>query len=171
MPTTLRISLPLFFIGLAMVSCQLPAEGIPSNIQLALPDGTILRTQLAITPEEQRRGLSGVSSKQFAGDQAMLFVYPQKGWRSFWMPNTYFNLDIFFLDGDLKVLYIERNLTAHPGHSEPPPIQRTKSYLAQHVLEMRADSSAARKLKAGMALRWISPTSLSQIISSIHRRQ
>ena len=139
--------------------------------KILLPSGLVLSTQLAITIEEQQQGLSGVASKDFKSDQAMLFVYKQTGMRSFWMRDTYFNLDIIFLNKDLKVLAIAKNLPAHPGDKEPPPIHRTSPVWARHVLEVRADSPAAREIKTGMVLKWASKISLSQIISNTHRRR
>ena len=169
MSTLLRF-FPAFSLWV-LFACQLSTQEIPSNVQLALPSGKILQTKLALTPEQKTQGLSGVRRDQFQMNQAMLFVYPQKGARAFWMPDTYFNLDIFFLDHNLKVLSLERNLAAHPGRLEPPKIQRTKAYMAQHVLELRSDSPLAGEIKVGTSLRWISPMGLSQIISNIRLRQ
>ena len=169
MSTFLRFFL-VFSFGV-LFACQSSTPEIPSNVQLALPSGKILQTKLALTLEEQTQGLSGVSKDQFQKDQAMLFVYSRKGTRAFWMPDTYFNLDIFFLDDGLKVLSLERNLAAHPGYHEPPKIQRTKAHMAQHVLELRSDSPLAREIKVGTSLRWISSVTLSQIISNIRLQQ
>ncbi len=56
---------------------------------------------LALTPEQQRRGLMHVRRlPQFTG---MLFVYGGDDVRSMWMKNTYIPLDILFIRSDGSV--------------------------------------------------------------------
>jgi hypothetical protein len=56
---------------------------------------------LALTPEQQRRGLMHVRRlPQFTG---MLFVYESAGARSMWMKNTLIPLDILFIRSDGSV--------------------------------------------------------------------
>ena len=87
------------------------------------------------------------------------------------MPNTYFNLDIIFLDRQLKVLAIERNVPAHPGMQEPPMIYRTKNYYAHHVLEIRADSPLSQEIQVGSQIGWNAKISLSETESHIRQVQ
>ena len=108
-----------------------------------------IETILSVTSEEQNIGLSGTRDKDFKKNQAMLFFYKEDGMRKFWMPNTLFDLDIFFLDSNMKVIAIERNVPHHPGVQEPPAIYRTKTYNCRHVLEMRSDSPLAKELEVG----------------------
>ncbi len=158
---------------LSFPACSKTLDKTPTTVigKLALPNGRILETQLALTPQEQTKGLSGIPEEQFQAHQAMLFVYKKTGLRSFWMPDTYFNLNIIFLDKNLKVLSIEKDAPAHPGYHEPPRIYRTQAVWARHVLEVKANSEAAREIKVGMTLKWISSASLSQIISNTHQKQ
>ena len=111
---------------------------------------------------KKNKGVSGFAN-QFKKDEGLLFFYSKKGERSFWMPDTYFPLDIFYLDKNLKILDIVRNLPSHPGFHEPPPIPRARTVISFHVLEMRSDSPLAKKLNHGDQLHWIAPISLSEI--------
>jgi uncharacterized membrane protein (UPF0127 family) len=70
------------------------------------------------------------------------------------MPDTYFDLDIFFLDKDLKILEVQRNVPHYPGRQNPSKIPRTKKVLSAHVLEMKSDSPLAKELKPGQTLKW-----------------
>ncbi len=108
-----------------------------------------IETILSISDEEKSLGLSGTKKEEFKKDHAMLFHYDQDGLRKFWMPNTLFDLDIFFLDSSMKVIAVERNVPHHPGVQEPPKIYRTKVYNCRHVLEMRSDSPLAKELEVG----------------------
>ena len=129
-------------------------DKLPRNAELTLSSGRQLKMDLALTVPEQRRGVSGIKAKDFASDRGMLFVYWGYARRQFWMPDTYFDLDIFFLDKDLKILEVERNVPHYPGWQNPSKIPRTKKVLSAHVLEMKSDSPLAKELKSGHRLQW-----------------
>lgn len=137
------------------------------NGELETPSSEILKTRLAVSIQAQTQGLSGIQEADFGDDEAMLFYYKSRGIRQFWMPDTYFNLDLFFLDETLTIIDIERNLAAHPGMQEPPAIPRSRSVMAHHVLEIKAASPIARKLKIGDQLKWKSQPSLDERGSKI----
>jgi uncharacterized protein len=139
------------------------------NIKLALPSGKMIDTKLAITNREQTIGLSGKKLAQMTKTEGLLFFYLNDGRRQFWMPNTYFDIHIIFLDKDLKVVGLERNVPHHPGKQEPPKIYRTKAYLARHVLEIRADSPLGEEIAIDTKFAWYSKTSLLETESHIHR--
>jgi uncharacterized membrane protein (UPF0127 family) len=132
------------------------------------PYGKSVVLRLAITRSEHQKGLSGLSPKDFGINEGMLFINPQMGIRQFWMPDTYFNLAIIFLDQNLKIVGIEPNVPHHPGFKEPPSIYRTKEYFAQYVLETKTESPFNKKLKAGDQLKWVGKINLSEIGSKIH---
>jgi uncharacterized protein len=136
------------------------------EIKLAMPSGKVIDTKLAITSAEQTKGLSGTQSQDFGPYEGLLFFYLQDDLKGFWMPDTYFDLAIIFLDKDFKVVGHEI-APHHPGMTEPPQIYRTKSYLCRHVLEIRADSPLVSELHKGMELKLISKIPLSKIESKI----
>lgn len=144
---------------------------LANTAQISLPNGQTINLLLVITDREQTKGLSGIQQDDFDKDQGMFFFYLEPGLRSFWMPDTYFDLDIFFLDKNLKVIDIERNMPAHPGMKSPPPIAKTRTVFSRHVLEMRSDSPLAKEIKVGTKLKWISSWSLSEIESKIRQQQ
>ena len=127
-----------------------------SSLQKAdilLSSGEQIETFLAMNTSEQARGLSGIPSDEFTSSQGMLFVYPDIGKRGFWMPDTYFDLDIFFLDEDFTVIHISRDMPHHPGKQQSPPIASTEQILCRYALEMRSDSRIAKKIQIGDTLR------------------
>lgn len=146
--------LALQFIVFASACHLQTAEDLTKNTILLTPKSQELRTELAISDSAQRQGLSGRQKGDFCLNCAMLFYYQQDSSKSFWMPDTYFPLDIFFLDQDLRIVEVERDMPAHPGREEPPSIARTSSIFARHVLEMRSDSPLAKELQKGMKLQF-----------------
>ena len=129
--------------------------------------GQPIRTSLALSLETKARGLSGVRPGDFAEDRGMLFIFAEEDRRSFWMPDTYFDLDIIFLDKHLAIVALERNVPHHPGRKEPPPIYTTNHYRAKYVLEIRARSPLSAHIKVGDTLTWDSTPSLEQIQKSL----
>lgn len=130
------------------------------------PEGKSVIAVLAITPEEHERGLSSVKPQEWQSDHAMFFASLEDNYRTFWMPDTYFDLDIFFLDKDFKIVAAERKISHHPGRENESTIARTRSYLCRHVLEMSSDSSLSLSLNVGDKLSWMESTSLEQTISN-----
>jgi len=64
-----------------------------------------LFVELAVTPEQRRRGLMGRKSMPYSA--GMLFVYPEEQRLKFWMRNTYIPLSIAFIDSDGVIMQIE----------------------------------------------------------------
>ncbi|MEX2125411.1 MAG: DUF192 domain-containing protein [Woeseia sp.] len=89
---------------------------------------------LALTPEQQRRGLMHVRRlPQFTG---MLFVYRDDDLHSMWMKNTYIPLDILFIRGDGSVSSIA-------AMTEPLSLQSIKSIEpVTYVLELNGGIAA-----------------------------
>lgn len=155
----------LIYLLCFIVSCSFFQN---EEFRLKTKSGKEIRLRLAIQEEDQRRGLSGTPSSKFLEDEGLLFIYQQMGPRKFWMPDTYFDLDIIFLSEDLTILHIERDVPNHPGRQEPPPIAITPIIMSNHVLEMRSDSKLAKSLSVGEKFIWKAPFPLSEIVLKTH---
>jgi uncharacterized membrane protein (UPF0127 family) len=86
---------------------QTTAQGQYAKTTMSVKNTSIV-ADLALTPDQQTRGLSGRDHLQ--EDQAMLFVSKTPGRYGFWMPDMKFPLDIFWLDTNRRVVYIKENL-------------------------------------------------------------
>lgn len=137
------------------------------HAHLILPNKKRIQVKLAITTKEQSQGLSGVKIKNFKKNMGLLFAYAKTGPHRFWMPNTYFNLDIIFLDKNLKINGIVWNAPAHPGYQDPSKIYVTKEFNARYVLEVSSIGKVANGLKAGQQLKLDASFSLLEIESKI----
>lgn len=140
------------------------------NVELISPSGEIIKTSIAYTPRDQSQGLQGVKPEEFAENEGKLFFYLKDSARTFWMPNTYFNLDIIYLDRELKITDIVWNIEHYTGNvdSEIPRAPRISS---RHVLEMKSGSVISSKLKVGDQFQWNSPLTLQQTESKIRQQQ
>lgn len=138
---------------------------------LVLPSGHLIKASLAITPEEQRQGLSGVRPDQFPDERGLLFFYPENGQRRFWMLDTYFPLDIIFLDSTLTVIAVEKNIPPYPSIRPSPDIPTTRTIWARHVLEIKSGTPLSDEIKTGVSLQIMGEVSLSQIEQEIRQQQ
>lgn len=175
----MKIKSRFLFLLLPVILLAISATcpGKVDTPQLILPNKKSLNIVLAITMEDQMRGLSGIREGHFPSNKAMLFAYFEPGDRRFWMPDTYFDLDIFFLDENLKVIDVERNVRHHPGVNQPPPIAVTRNIYCHHVLEIASASPLAKDIQIGMKLEWKSKDTnslkdyLSRIKQDIRQKQ
>lgn len=131
-------------------------------VELKTPSGDVIRTSIAYKPDDQQQGLSGVRSEDFATDEGKLFFYFSEATRTFWMPNTFFALDVFYLDENLEIDRIVRDLPFYQGTSNED-IPRAPAVNSRHVLEMKADSEIANEINVGDSLDWQSSVSLENI--------
>jgi uncharacterized membrane protein (UPF0127 family) len=123
-----------------------------------------VKTYIALTAKQQEIGLSYVLNDQMNDTQALLFLGTFDTQRQFWMPDTHFNLDIFFLSKDFIVIDIHRNVQHFPARNPDHKIPRAKSVYCRHVLEMRADSKISSKIKYGMKLNFNGKKSIQEIL-------
>lgn len=144
--------LALFFCFISSCKTEPSKISYPQGYEL-YPTATIevgnqtIPVLVAKTDQEKAKGLSSIEASAWPLNQGMLFYYSDSELKSFWMPDTYFSLDIIYLNSSNKVIHIDENVPFHPGYTEPPKIWRGKSYYSQHILELR--SNHPYKIKVG----------------------
>jgi len=102
-----------------------------------------IQVEIADTPSERRQGLSGRSS--LAPDRGMLFVFPAKQVRTFWMPNMHFGLDMLWIS-DNKIVNITKN--ASPG-GENPDKRYSSELPVNYVLEVNSGFADKHNIQPG----------------------
>jgi uncharacterized membrane protein (UPF0127 family) len=106
------IFLLIFFIGLYKLNKLKPS----STFYTQIIDGKIYHLLQARTPSEWAKGLMYYKDKdELKGADGMIFIFPVKTAQMFWNKNTYLDLDLYWLDGEMVV-----------GKSYLPSILRTK---------------------------------------------
>lgn len=165
--------LPLLLVLFACQSESRKGSGVHSQmerVELITPAGDTIQTTLAIDPKDQEQGLSGVKPEDFSDNQGMLFFYLEDEERHFWMPDTYFDLDLFYLDKDLKVIDIIRKLPFYVGRANLNLVPRARGVWCRHTLEMKATSPIAQKIKLGDILKWKGAATLSETEAAVKKR-
>ena len=96
------LTLPLLDPGGSVGAQQL------QQLEIATKGGVqIFGVELAVTPEEQAKGL--MFRRELPEKQGMLFDFHREQPTSFWMKNTYIPLDMIFIRADGRILRIAEN--------------------------------------------------------------
>lgn len=116
---------------------------------IKLPDGTVISAELAVTAEQHEKGL--MFRKELPPLTGMLFIFPDSVVRTFWMKNTYVDLDIIFIDRAFRVLKIFHGVTKTYDGQPEYEISRVSS-VAKYVLEVPSGTARAKGIKPGIKL-------------------
>lgn len=108
----------------------------------------VVRLELAVTPEERRRGL--MFRDRIGDREGMLFCFDQDGRHSFWMKNTYVSLDIVFLSVEGVVVDTLESLPPCP--MDPCP-SYTPEVEARYALEVQAGFVKQHDVRTGDRVR------------------
>ena len=108
----MHLRLLLLFTALSLLS--LPPPGSPAgaqdlqSLEIASKTGVhVFGVELAVTPEEQAKGL--MFRRELPEKQGMLFDFHREQPTAFWMKNTYIPLDMIFIRADGRILRIAEN--------------------------------------------------------------
>lgn len=143
----------LAFVLLALFAAGAAALRVPAGAREALvllPDGFAVKAELALTPEEQARGL--MFRESLPEGRGMLFVFGDPGVKSFWMKNTLVDLDMVFLDDKMKVLRVFHRVPSSRPDQPEAEVARAVAP-ASAVLELPAGCARAHKAAPGAVLR------------------
>lgn len=106
-------------------------------------NGQTVTVEIADTEELRAKGLSGHAPLNEG--QGMLFVFPDKTPRTFWMKDMRFGLDIIWIE-DSTITKISSNIP--PEGSEPKSLYRADAPV-NFVLEVPAGWAIKHNIKAG----------------------
>ncbi len=148
-PSLSRLLLPaLLLAGTAAAALEVPRGA--REARLTLPDGAVVEAELALTPEEQAKGL--MFRESLPAGRGMLFVFRDGGLKSFWMKNTLIDLDMVYLDAELKVLKVFHRVPRSRRGAPEEEVARVAAP-ASAVLELPAGYARAHRLRPGVRLK------------------
>lgn len=154
--------LSLLVLAASLAACRPPEQAVApapapvsvataalKSVEIGFPDGSRLAVELAETPEQRERGL--MFRQAISPEEGMLFVFERDDALSFWMKNTFIDLDMLWLDATGKVTVLHENVPrSKPGMTDAEVATRAGHGL--YVLELAAGQAAKRKVKAGSVL-------------------
>ena len=112
----------VFGLGGALIAVPINISACPLELPTATVSikGHILTVELAATPAARVCGLS--RRDQLQQNQGMLFIFPDRRPRNFWMKDTYIPLSIAFIDDTGRIFSIQNM----------DPMQTKRRYSSQH---------------------------------------
>ncbi len=117
------------------------------------PRGDLLKLEFLASAEAKRMGFQ---FRDRPRSKTGLFFFntepPHR--RSMWMPNMRFPLDIVWLDGNLTIVSIRKNVPPCPNVDNCPSI--SSIYKAQHAIELGAGDADILQLKPGDTFKVVS---------------
>lgn len=132
---------------------ELGTTSLPNKVNVTINNAN-LQADVALTPEEQAKGLSIKDTLQ--SNEGMLFPSESPRILSFWMKDMKFPIDILWLNADKKVVHIEESL--QPCSPFLPCPSYTPDIQAQYVLETVAGFSSANRITEGTPVEFTLPT-------------
>ena len=105
-------------------------------------DNHKLTVDIADEPQEQAQGLSG--RENLKENEGMLFIFLIPDKYGFWMKDMKFSLDLIWMDKNLAIVDITKNLSP-----ETFPAVFSSSSPVKYVLEVNAGWSDRNKIKTG----------------------
>ena len=132
----------VIIIGLVLISNS------QKQIKEVIVGGKTFFVELAKTEVEQNRGLS--LHVPLLDNRGMLFVFQKPDLYGFWMKDMLFPLDIIWIDGELRIIHIEKSILpdTYPKTFYP----ESKSL---YVLEISAGQSDILNIKTGDTVKFV----------------
>ena len=130
---------------LLLVVAGLIGSTIQAQSSRIMVGNVLLVVEIAKTPADQQKGLSGRTS--LASDHGMLFVFDHEDYWGFWMIEMKFPLDIIWFNSTRQVVFIEQDLP--PCTPQNCPVF-TPNVKAMYVLEVNAGFVLAHQITFGM---------------------
>lgn len=115
-----------------------------------LPSGRTYSLEVVRTPEEQAQGL--MFRESLPERTGMLFPFTGKGVHHFWMKNTMIPLDMVWMDGEGKVIFVSADTP--PCKADPCPTYGPDSPAAS-VLEIAGGMAKKEDVTVGSSLKFL----------------
>ena len=124
-----------------------PPSDKPAVIELTLPSGKVLQTEVMVKDEDRAMGLMFRPSLPL--DHGMLFLFERPDFHGIWMKNCKFPIDILWLDADRKVVHLAEKVPPCTAKVDAScevyyPIAR-----ASYVVELNAGQARREKALVG----------------------
>ena len=141
LPLPIWLLLAAVLLGARPAAAEAAAGSIHKVTVITAQARHQFHVELAATAEAKRKGL--MYRRDLADDAGMLFIFPAGGRLGFWMKNTLIPLDMLFIAGDGRIVYVHHNAQPH----SLTPITPNEDAMA--VLEINGGLSRRLGIAAG----------------------
>ncbi len=126
------------------------AQAAGETLRITTRDAMVhaFSVEMAITPDQQRRGL--MFRTELAPDAGMLFDFHTPQTLAMWMKNTLIPLDMLFIDANGAIVFIAENTTPESTATISTPIP------SRFVLELAGGTTKRLGLGVGDRVDWSS---------------
>tara|TARA_B100000029_G_scaffold294863_1_gene288172 strand:- start:154 stop:588 length:435 start_codon:yes stop_codon:yes gene_type:complete len=132
----MKLTIKIALISLFLTACQ------SSSTNQACINDTCFEIEIRDTKEERAEGL--MYREKLDEDKGMLFIFDESSKYSFWMKNTLIKLDIIWINENLEIVWIAKNV--NPCEEDPCPSYMPQEN-AKYVLEINAGLSEKYEFK------------------------
>ena len=153
-----RLALSIFIIIMFILVAffNQPSVNIVNNYdtnssKLILPNGNVVAVEIADTFKQRSKGLSGRDNLN--ADSAMLFVFNEESYYSFWMPDMNFPIDIVWLDSEYRVVDVAKNIKPMPELARNDLPTYINKEPAMYVIEFNAGFFDLNNLALGQKIK------------------
>lgn len=131
-------------VGLLSQNGQVQTRKESTDVQT----GTLtVKSKIADTPDERKKGLSGLNS--LALNEGILFVFENPGDYGIWMKDMKFSIDILWIGEDKRIMAIAINVPPEPGMKDKDLAVYKPDGLAKYVLEINAGLVNLNNIRVG----------------------
>ena len=117
-----------------------------SSYKKIIIGNVVVKAEIAALLTEKQKGLS--SRNFMRKNSGMLFIFSQPDFYPFWMKDMKFPIDIIWLDENLQIINIEKNITP-----DTFPKKFMPRLPAKYALEINAGWSDKNKVKEGVNIK------------------
>lgn len=123
-----------------------PAVRSLRRTRVTLPGGGSVVAEVADDPVSRERGL--MHRERLPDGEGMLFVFPGEQMLTFWMKNTFIDLDMVFIGADKRVTAVHAEVPRSRA-GDPEETVARRSAPGRYVLELPAGAARRLGLEAG----------------------
>ncbi len=141
---TIIVFVVIGFVIVAILNNNKNSAGSSKAINV---NNRIFKVDVAETDLEKTMGL--MYRKTLPENEGMFFIFDRSGVYTFWMANTFVDMDILWIDENMQVAYIQKNAKSCPDPTKTTCNIYNPKISAKYVLEINAGLSSKYGFKVG----------------------
>lgn len=123
------------------------------NASFSVNGSNVSWVMLEVADNDTERRIGLMNRTELGKHEGMLFVYPEEGYRSFWMKNTLISLDMIFLDSEKEVINVETAFP-EPNTSDEDLTRYRSERPVKYVVEVNAGFAENYSISEGTKVTW-----------------